>query len=121
MMTWQQFDARLTNIEDQAQARQERVDGFRDQQMAKLFAESERSQEELAERLSKRWNREVSRQWVGYHLLFGRFLSFFATSCGKDEWKIPPNLTEGTFRKFWEATTPGGDYRGHRANTEAAV
>lgn len=120
MMTWRQFDARLTNIEDQAQAQQERVDGFRDQQMALLFAESERSQQELAAHLGEVWGKDVSQSWVCCHLRFGRFIRFFITTGNKDEWKLPTNLTERAFRRFWEATS-GGNFSGHKANTEAAV
>jgi hypothetical protein len=75
----------------------------------------------LAERLSKRWEREVIQQWISYHLRLGRFLLFFTTVRCKDEFKIPQNLTEWAFRKLWEATEAGGDFRGHKANTEAAV
>src|SRR5262245_5664581 len=121
MMTWEQFDARLTVIEEQTAARQERVDGYRDQQMAKLFIDSEHSQEELAEHLSKRWDQSVSRSWVETHLRLGRFLSFFDTSGIKDQFKLPPNLTERGFRGLWEATKGEGDFRGRRANTEAAA
>jgi hypothetical protein len=54
-------------------------------------------------------------------LRFGRFLQHFLhTTAVKDEFKIPPNLTERVFRRMWEETTPGGEFRGHRANTEAA-
>ncbi len=121
MMTDQEFTVRLTHIEDQAAAMQERVDGYRDQELAKLFVESEWSQEQLAEHLGKTWGKEVSREWVSKRLLFGRFLAFFGTSCTKDQFSIPSNLTEGAFRRFWESTEPGGDFRGHRANTTAAT
>ena len=115
------IDTQLQVIEEQAAARQERVDGYRDQKMAKLFCDSEWSQQELAEHLSERKGEEVSREWVGKHLLFGRFLTFFGTTCTKDEFKMPPNLTEGAFRKLWKGTESAGDYRGHKANSEAAV
>lgn len=122
MMTEQQFDAQLQHIEDEVATKQTKVDGYRDQHMAKLFVESEWSQEDLAEHLAKRWGKEVSRQWVGYHLLFGRFLLFFATSRGKDEWQMDRRLTEWTFRnRYWEGTKADGDFRGHKANTEGAV
>ena len=120
-MTEQQFDARLQVIEEQTAARQERVDGYRDQHMAALFVESDWSQEKLAAHLSKRWGKDVARQWVEKHLRFGRFLQFFATTGSKDEWKIPLNLTERAFRRFWEATEPAGDFRGHKANSKAAL
>ena len=124
-MSEQQFDARLTVIEDQTRARQERVDGYRDQHMARLFVDSGWSQEELAAHLAKRWGKEVTQQWVSYHLRFGRFLSFFTTSGCEDEapgarFNLPPNLTERAFRRLWDATEAGGNYSGHKANTEAA-
>ncbi|HEY7423256.1 MAG TPA: hypothetical protein VH682_03350 [Gemmataceae bacterium] len=97
-----------------AAARQERVDGYRDQKMAALFVESEWSQEELAAHLGKRWGKSVSSDWVAKHLRLGRFLSSFNTTGIKDEWKLPLNLTERAFRRFWEATKPAGDFRGHK-------
>lgn len=120
MMTEQQLDARLTHIEEQAAALQERVDGYRDQEMAKAFLESEWSQEQLAEFLGKRWGKDVSRPWVECRLRFGRFIGFFDTQCIK-EWTLPTNLTEGAFRRLWESTKGDRDFRGHKANTEAAV
>jgi hypothetical protein len=89
--------------------------------MARLFLESEHSQEELAEHLARRWGKSVTQQWVAYHLRLGRFLTFFTTTGCEDQFKLPPNLTERTFRKLWEATTPGGNFSGHMARTEAAV
>jgi len=67
----------------------------------------------------------VSADWVAKRVRFGRFLSFFNTSCIEDappaaHWKLPANLTEGAFRRLWEATAAGGNYSGHKANTEAA-
>ena len=88
------------------------------QQLARLFVESDWSQEKLAEVLSKRRGEEVCRQWVGQRLRFGRFLTFFATACSKDA-KIPADLTEGKFRVLWEATEASGNFSGHKANTEA--
>ena len=126
MMSEQQFDARLQVIEEQHAAGQERIDGKRDQAMARLFLESDWSQEKLAAHLAKRWGKEVSRQWVGCHLLLGRFLAFFATAGGKEgapgaDFLFPLNLTERAFRRFWGATEPTGDFRGHKANTEASA
>jgi hypothetical protein len=121
MMTDEQFEARLTHIEDQVAAMQERLDGYRDQQLAKLFIESGWSQEQLAAFLTKKWGKSISREHLSDRLRFGRFLSFFGASCTEDQWKIPPNLTEGTFRRFWESTEASGDFSGHRANTKAAI
>src|SRR5262245_19903056 len=99
-MTQNEFDARLQHIEDQVAARQEKVDGYRDQQMAALFLDSEWSQEELAAHLSKRWDKSISHDWVNLHLRLGRFLNFFTTSGRKDHLKLPVNLTERAFRSF---------------------
>lgn len=128
MMSEQEFGARLTHIEDQATAMQQRVDGWREQHLARLFVDSGWSQQELADYLGKRWGKEVSRQWVGYHLLFGRFLLFFATTGGKENlpatllaFRLPANLTERGFRAYWDRTEAAGDFRGHKANTEAAA
>jgi len=122
MMSTKQFDLRLTHIDEQSGAMQERVDGYRDQQLAKLFVECEWSQEKLAEHLAAKWGEEVSPMWVSYRLRFGRFLTFFNTTCvGTSSWRLPCNLAEGTFRNFWDATTASGDFSGKRANTEAAV
>lgn len=118
-MSEQDFDARLTHIEEQAEAKQERVDAYRDQEMGKLFDESGWSQEELAAHLSKRWDRNVSPDWAAKRLRFGRFIAFFNTT-GIEEYSLPPNLTERAFRRFWEATEPSGNWSGHKAKTEAA-
>src|SRR5262245_30816820 len=105
---------------------QEKADSYRDQNLAKLFAESDWSQEKLAAHLAAKWGKEVSREYLSNKLRFGRFLLFFGATGTEDgapaaSWKLPANLTERAFRKHWEATTPGGNYTGHRANTEAAV
>lgn len=126
MMSEQHFDAQLRHIEEQTAARQERVDGYRDQELARLFLESGWSQEQLAVHLAKTWGKEVSPDWVAKRLRFGRFLSFFNTSGIEEEapgasFKLPANLTERAFRTFWEATEAGGNYSGHKASTEAAL
>ena len=115
MMAWEQFDAQLKNIDEQYGAAQERIDGRRDQRLARLFLNSERSQQELAEHLGEGW----SQQGVGQHLRFGRFLTFFTTTGSKDGFKLPRNLTERGFRTLWDATQAGGEFRGHKAHTEA--
>jgi hypothetical protein len=91
------------HVEEQAAATQEKLDGYRDQEMARLFIECEWSQEQLASYLTKRRGDNVSPDWVSKRLRFGRFLSFFNTAC-VEEWRIPINLTERAFRRFWEAT-----------------
>src|SRR5262245_56539450 len=103
MMSEKEFEARLTHIEDEAAARQEKVDGYRDQAMAKLFVASEWSQGDLAANLTERWGRDVSPDWVSKHLRLGRFLSFFNTSgiessVPGSQFCLPTNLTERAFR-----------------------
>jgi hypothetical protein len=78
------------------------------------------SQDEIASEVGQ------SREWVKYHLRFGRFITFFSTVRAKDDstgplFVLPANLTENRFRAFWEATKPAGNFTGHRANTEAAA
>lgn len=112
MMSEQDFDLRLRHIEDQAKARRESAEAYRDQEMGRLFCECEWTQEKIADhpRIKK------SRQWVEKRLRFGRFLTF-ATTCSK----TPPDLstlTEGRFRSFWSKTT--GGTRGRGAHTKAA-
>jgi hypothetical protein len=94
--------------------------------LAKLFVTSGWSQRELAEHLGKRWGENVSQQWLSYHLCFGRFLSFFTTSGGEESspgahFKLSQDLTEWTFRGYWEATEAGGNFGGQLAGSEAAV
>jgi hypothetical protein len=107
MMSKEQFDARLDAIEKATKAKEERAKGYRDQALAKLFVKSGWSQRELAEHLGRRWGKEVSREWVTKRLLFGRFLTFFGTSCTEESspgahFKLSQDLTEGKFRGFWE-------------------
>lgn len=96
MMTDKQFDARLRHIDDQAAAMQERVDAYRDQKMAQLFAESEWSQEQIAEKVGK------DRSWVTRHFCFARFLEFVPN--GHETEKLPKNFTERKFREYWDKT-----------------
>jgi hypothetical protein len=105
-------------------ARQERVDGYRDQSPARLFVGCGWTQTKIAAYMGQ------AQSWVAQRLLFGRFLrfittgdnsfsppkplterrflQFFATACGKDPFLLPPNLTEGRFRKRWDGTTANG-------------
>jgi hypothetical protein len=94
---------------------------YRDQHLARLFAESEWSQEDLAAHLAKKWGKEVSQEWVSKHLRLGRFLAFINTSGIENEWQVPPNFTEREFRRYWEATEAGGNFRGLKARTEGAA
>lgn len=121
MMSEDQFKTKLTHIDEQAGALQERVDGYRDQELAKLFIECEWSQEEIAGKLSDAWGRSVERSWVSRRLLFGRFINFFVSTCHKESFILPRNLTEGTFRRLWSATGDASeDFRGHRSQSTAA-
>jgi hypothetical protein len=104
---------RLQHIEEQANAAQERVDGYRDQKLSALFVESGWSQEHIAEFLSKKWGKPIEHSWVSRRMRFGRFISFFVSSGHKDSLQAPLNLTERAFRKFWDGTESAGDFRGH--------
>jgi transcriptional regulator with XRE-family HTH domain len=72
----------------------------RDQALARLFAHSNWTQEELAKKEGK------SQSWIQYRLRFGRFLDF-TTMVVKAE-NVPNNLTERRFRQFWEQTDASG-------------
>jgi hypothetical protein len=72
-----------------------------DQQLALLFARSNWTQEQLAEKEGK------SQFWISKRLLFGRFLNFIAKDINPE---IPiRSLTERAFRKFWERTEGGNE------------
>jgi hypothetical protein len=96
MMTEQQFDERLARIEEGHASRREQAAAWRDQEMARLFEESEWTQQKIARKVGK------TQRWVSYRLLFGRFLSF-RTTCSKDAPGIA-SLTEGAFRTLWKKT-----------------
>lgn len=91
MMTDQQFDKRIAEIDQEHARRREGADAWRDQEMARLFEECGWTQERIAERMGK------SQKWVSNRLLFGRFLAF-RTSGSNDA------LTERRFREHWKCT-----------------
>ena len=95
-MNEQQFDGRLRHIEEQARAGLARVVAYRDQEIARLFIESGWTQDRIAKRMGR------SQSWVGYRLVFGRFLQF--TTTGGIFKKPPKNLTERRFRSYFEQT-----------------
>lgn len=64
--------------------------------LADLFATSNWTQEELAEKEG------VKRNYISYRLCFGRFLQIVTTG---DNFQIPVNLTERQFRKCWSETS----------------
>ena len=66
----------------------------RDQERARLLAESGWTQQELALRLGR------SQRWISYQLLFGRFLNSST---------IVLNIREGAFRSVWEQTDSNDD------------
>ena len=96
VLTVEQFDARYTHIQEQLQAKQEKVDGYRDQSLAKLFSESGWTQQKIADHVG------LERSFVSRLILYGNFLAFVSTG---HNLTIPANLTERAFRKHW-ATTP---------------
>lgn len=95
-MTEAEYDAARARLRELYGESSVEAAAKRDQAMARLFARSNWTQEELAEKEGK------SRQWIVVRLRFGRFLNF-ATDVAKAE-SIPNNLTEGRFRGFWEQT-----------------
>ena len=76
MMTDDKFDAQLTHIEEQREAKQEAVDGWYEQSLGKLFARSGWTQQRIAEKVGTTQGR------VSHLLCFGRFLEFI-TTCNK--------------------------------------
>jgi hypothetical protein len=108
MMTEQQFDARVKQIEKEYAAHREGADATRDQELARLFVEAKASgcgQEWIAERMGWTHGR------VSQRLLFGRFLRFVTT--GNKSFSPPKPLTERRFRDNWSAVG-----RGHPKDTE---
>ena len=74
-----------------------------DQELAALFYRSGWTQEQLAAKEGK------SRQWIGYHIIFGQFLSNATMVANGDS--PPKNLTERRFRSYWEETVDCGNDR----------
>jgi hypothetical protein len=95
-LTVEVYAARRQQIEDQALAMQERVDAYRDQELARLFVQCGWTQPRIAEQEGK------TQQWVDYRLRFGRFLQFTTSGCNLQ--KPPKNLTERRFRAYFERT-----------------
>ena len=95
-MTQDQFDARLMHIEEQYAARRAGAEAYRDQEVARLFAECDWTQARIAARMGR------SQNWVSKRLLFGRYLRF-STSGTKHE-SPHHSLTERRFREAWQAT-----------------
>jgi hypothetical protein len=96
MMTEQQFDARVRQIEKDYAAHREGADATRDQELARLFVEAKgsgRGQEWIAARMGR------TQQWVSARLLFGRFLRFTTTGC--KSFSPPKPVTERRFRDNW--------------------
>lgn len=85
-----------------------------EQDLARLFAKSGWTQEDLAKVEGK------GQTWINYRLRFGRFLSFITNEINA----VPPptNLTEGRFRKYWEnADACGGNERQRFALVAEAI
>jgi hypothetical protein len=97
-MTAAEYDAeraRLTATYGESSAQ---AAAKRDQALARLFARSGWTQQELADREGK------SQDWVSLRLRFGRFLNFTTTVVNSE---LPPNFTERRFREFWERSDKG--------------
>lgn len=95
-LTDEVYAVRRQQIEDQALAMQERVDAYRDQELARLFVQCGWTQQRIAEKEGK------TQRWVDYRLRFGRFLDF--RTSGSNAQKPPKNLTERRFRAYFERT-----------------
>lgn len=94
-MTVAQFDVQYKHIQEQLQAKQEKVDGYADQSLAQLFRKSGWTQQAIAEKVG------MKQPYVCQLLCFGRFLQFIASG---NKVTIPANLTEKAFRKHWGET-----------------
>lgn len=96
-MTEAEFDAAWAEQRERYGDSSVEAAAKRDQGMGLLFDRSGWTQEELAARIGK------SQDWVSLRLRFGRFLHFTTVVVKRE---LPPNLTEGRFRKFWTETDP---------------
>lgn len=98
MMSEQQFDTRIKEIESECASMRERVDEHRDQEVARLFVEAKqsgRNQKWIAARMGQ------AESWVSQRLLFGRFLEIHGREFLKS---VPKPLTEWRFRQNWKAS-----------------
>src|SRR5262245_10765316 len=112
MMTEQQFDERLKEIESGYAGRRDGADAYRDQEVARLFVESGWTQASIARRMGR------AQSLVAQRLLFGRFLAWFAIITDRDNSFSPPKpLTEWRFRDNWSRARP--DPRLRRKDAEA--
>ena len=94
MMEETQFESQWCHIQDQRAAKQEKVNGYFDQEAAKLFERCGWTQQRIADKVGK------SQPRVRQLLTYGRFLAFSTTGTNLT---IPANLTERAFRSYWEA------------------
>lgn len=92
MMSAHDFDLKLKHIEEQAAARRESADAYRDQELARLFNECDWTQEKIAAHLGKK------QQWVSKRLIFGRFLKVTPTGSNSE---VTASLTERRFREHY--------------------
>lgn len=97
MMTAQQFDAKLTHIEEQFAACRVGAIAYRDQEMARLFDECGWTQEKIVARMGKK------QEWVFIRLKFGAFLSFATGGCKSPDWLT--GLTKDRFCDYWKRTS----------------
>jgi hypothetical protein len=67
-----------------------------EQELARLFARSGWTQEDLATKEGK------TQAWISRRLVFGRFLEFMPNGISAES--LPKNLSEGRFREFWKQT-----------------
>ncbi|KKN81087.1 hypothetical protein LCGC14_0323060 [marine sediment metagenome] len=101
-MTEADYRVRRTQIDEQVEAKEERVKAYGDQELAKLFWASGWLQKELASQEGK------SEPWVCCRLRFGSFLNWLESekfTARKFQQVVSKNLTEFRFRSYWEQTS----------------
>jgi hypothetical protein len=109
-MTEAEYDAERARL---GNSRKDAGDRW-EQELARLFAKSGWTQEDLAKKEGK------GRTWVVQRLCFGRFLNFVANATNPVP--LPRNLTEGRFRKYWDNADPcDGNERQRFALVDKAI
>jgi hypothetical protein len=102
-MTDAQYEQERTELRQTYGESRQQAGARWEQELAKLFARSEWTQEALAKKEGK------DRSYIGKLLQFGRFLNFVATATNAGN--VLNNLSASRFRKYWISTGDGSkDY-----------